>query len=255
MEAAKAVRYFLLLLANPDQQTRFGTLFVLASEGDTFERSLSGFAATEAGARLLEERPDMLAILRDRAALRRNPSGSVGSRYAEFIGDHDLDETYYQSQAVAAAEREGRDVRHAWYRVRNGTLHDMMHLISGYGADALGEACLLSFRSAQTGHRGLLALVAMLSIRSLLREGRSGLRAVREAYQRGRTSGRLEWMAWEEAMAIPLSNVRATLGLAPPCLYPRPVAADAYEGLRAASSVPVRSAAGAQRPATAAGRA
>ncbi len=236
LRATKASIYFVLTMATPARRAHYGAQYLLTTEGDTFERSLDGFAATPAGARLVAERPDIFVILQDRQALRDGPVGSVGRRYAAFMDERGFDETYYRGEAVAAAEREGRDTRHAWYRIRSGALHDLMHLVSGYDTDALGEACLMSFRYAQTRHPGLLAFVALMLVETLLFRGRVGVGAVREAYRRGRVAARLEWAAWEELLALPLPDLRAALGLSRPRVYVGGVAVDAYEGVRPAGS-------------------
>src|SRR3954470_21254869 len=56
-----------------------------ALSGRSFERAFAAFAAHTGGARLLRERPLLLATLSDREALTALPPGSFGRAYAEFM--------------------------------------------------------------------------------------------------------------------------------------------------------------------------
>ena len=64
--------------------------------------------------------------------------------------------------------------------------HDLWHVVTGYGRDTFGEACLLAFTYAQTQNRGLgiITLVGMIKIARQL--GPEVKKAVWQAYRAGK---------------------------------------------------------------------
>jgi ubiquinone biosynthesis protein COQ4 len=244
LRTLQAVKHFALLIVAPADRYRNGEMFLRLTEGDSVEREQAEFGRTPAGAALLEERPDVVRLLRDRARLASCPQGSLGRCYSDMLSAGGLDDGVYFDMAVAAAAEYGDPVS-VWFRTRVGVMHDLRHLISGYGANRLGEACLLIFRFGQTGHVGQLTL-GLLSLLSALPERRSPiLPAVLEAYRRGRQSRSVDLIPWEKRLDAPLAAQRAWLGLAPPRRYPRElgVATDAYPAEAAASGRVARTAA------------
>ena len=99
-------------------------------------------------------------------------------------------------------------------------IHDLQHVMTGYGRDPVGELSLLSFMTTQTPNRGInfivwvakwkyLREVPQFDVRRLIREGAM---IARNAV----------WMAeinWEEKLAEPLEAVRRELGFEPPREY------------------------------------
>ena len=180
-----AITSFILIIVRPKQQTYYGWKFLLATEGDTFERTLSAFRATPAGHDLLKRRPDSWALLRDHAMLRACPPASLGYWYSEFMKNYGLDEQHYLNIAIETGARFTGDAERVWFRTRVDASHDMRHVLSGYGPDALGEICLLSFRFGQTKHRGALLLALLGLIKLTITGHRAVLGSVVEAYRRG----------------------------------------------------------------------
>ena len=244
LRTLRAVKHFVLLITAPADRYRNGEMFLRLTEGDSVERELVEFGRTPAGAALLEERPDVLRLLRDRALLESRPEGSLGRCYSEMLAAAGLDDGVYFDMAAAAGAEYGDPVR-LWFRTRVGVMHDLRHLISGYGANRLGEACLLIFRFGQTGHIGQLAL-GLLALLGAMFEPRGNIfGAVLEAYRRGRESRSVDLIPWEKSLDQPLAAQRAWLGLAPPRRYPVElgVATDAYAGDGAGSDRRPRTAA------------
>jgi ubiquinone biosynthesis protein COQ4 len=116
-------------------------------------------------------------------------------------------------------EELGADYRRTMERLRD--MHDLWHVVSGYGRDLVGEASLLTFTFAQTWNPGVgfIAAVAYLRIGDV--PGARGL--LREAFRRGRRAAWLPGEDWEALLALPLDEVRSRLRVGrPPC----------YEGVR-----------------------
>jgi ubiquinone biosynthesis protein COQ4 len=228
---AFAVKSFAMIIACKGERTFHAGRFLFATEGGTFERSLNAFRAIPAGRDLLQRRPNVRAFYRNRAVLQACPEDSLGQRYAEFMKTYGLDEEFYFGLAVENGSRYADDPATEWYRIRVDAGHDIRHVLSGYGADVLGEVCLLMFRFGQTGHAGVFALMVLGVLNILISGRRPVLKPLIEAYQRGRRSGLLDLLPWEDGIALPLAAHRAALGLTPPVSYPGSFAPDSYVSL------------------------
>jgi ubiquinone biosynthesis protein COQ4 len=232
---ATAVKSFILMIVCKEQQKNHAERFLIATEGSSFERSLSDFRATSAGRDLLQRRPNSWGLFGDRSALQACPPGSLGRHYAEFVTTHGLDENYYLGMVLETGARFAGDAERVWFRTRVDCSHDMRHVLAGYGPDVLGEVCLLSFRFGQIRHAGALALSLLGVLQLTLTSRGPVLGPVIEAYRRGCRARLLDLLPWEDGLAQQLSANRAALGLTPPRRYPSPFAAEAYVNLEMAA--------------------
>jgi ubiquinone biosynthesis protein COQ4 len=100
-------------------------------------------------------------------------------------------------------------------------MHDLLHIVSGYGRDPLGESCLTAFSFAQTGLKGF-AVIAIVSGHRIARAcpGQPIRRTVLEGYRRGRRAGWLIGADWEALLAEPVEAIRARYGVVPAAYYP-----------------------------------
>jgi ubiquinone biosynthesis protein COQ4 len=106
----------------------------------------------------------------------------------------------------------------AWMARRTRDVHDLWHILTGYGRDGLGEACLVAFSYPQTRSLGW-ALIAMGAI-SRTRGGRYPYaRAILQGYQRGKAAKWLLGEDYEALLAEPLDGARRRLGITPPTIY------------------------------------
>jgi len=207
------------LFRDPDD-TKQVFVIVGALSGRSGERSFLRFRADPNGARILRERRSLLATLSDRAALERLPEGSLGRTYAEFMGREQI-----SAGGLAEASQEGgrrldfgEERRIFANRLRD--MHDLWHVVTGYGRDLVGEAALLSFSYAQSRNRGIGFIVGMAWWRAGRDpEGRAFRRLVEEGYRRGRDAAWLPAADWEALLARPLDEVRATLRVGEPRAY------------------------------------
>jgi len=106
------------------------------------------------------------------------------------------------------------------FRERNREMHDLLHVVTGYGRDRLGEACLVAFSFAQTGLKGF-AVIAIYAARKIARSrpDQPVRRAVFEGYRHGRSAGWLPGADWEALLAQPVEVIRAQFAVKPPTLY------------------------------------
>lgn len=193
-----------------------------ATEGRSGQRAFARFQASETGADLLVRRSSLRALLGgDRRALAALPPGTLGHTFHEFMAAHGSSTEAMAELGQAGAERP-MAADEKWFADRMNTLHDVRHVVAGYGQEPLGELCLLAFRYAQSRHPGMAFFALAWGLRTA-REQRHEpvISAVLEGYRRGRTAVWLDDLDWEHMLPQPLALIRAGLGLAPPAVYDR----------------------------------
>src|SRR5215469_17053639 len=153
-----ALRAIRTLFATHDTRQVF--VLLRAMRGRSGIRNFRRFAASPVGKTVLRERRDLLTLLEDRGRLRQLPEGSVGRIYVEFMESEDLSA---KALVTASQDWENEPVAPdaALFRARNRELHDVNHIVTGYGRDRLGELCLMTFMYRQMGNLGMLMLVVM----------------------------------------------------------------------------------------------
>jgi ubiquinone biosynthesis protein COQ4 len=215
LEALRAVGR---LLRNPDD-TRQVFVAIAALRGRSSQRVFERFARTAVGAQVIAERRRLLPYLADQSALARLPEGSVGRAYLAFMQEEKLTADGLV-EASDASQWQGLNASQRLVRERMRDMHDLTHIITGYGRDGLGELCLLAFMYRQTGNLGgaLIALMGMLKFpRGPV--GRRARKAMVEAFRNGGRAGWLPGLDWEGLLAQDLDAVRARFRIADPGAY------------------------------------
>lgn len=224
-----ALRSMRALVADPDAT---GEVFKIieALKGGSLAKAIDRLRATPAGRELLDTRPSLLPCLGDRNALAALPEGSLGRAYLDFVSSQNLsaDGLVAASQEVPRAGWESElTPEERWLGDRLRDIHDLQHVLTGYGRDELGELCLLSFMKTQTANRGISFIVFVGS-----RKYRQALphldvdALVREGADIARAAAWLPAIRWEDRLGEPLESLRAELGLRPPEAYFRVRAAE-----------------------------
>jgi ubiquinone biosynthesis protein COQ4 len=206
------------LVADP---TRTSLVFELlgALGGPDGEPWFQRFVRHPDGRRILVSRRDLAEALGDRAALARLPAGSLGRAYLAHLDRWGLDPTGVvaaQRRAAAARGVVDDDPTRRWFFDRVTLMHDVWHVLTGYGADEMGEAALLAFTEAQMHSRGMLLLVATAALLGPTRGAFAWQRYLARAFARGRRAVALQRVAFEELLPRPLGDVRRALRIAPP---------------------------------------
>jgi ubiquinone biosynthesis protein COQ4 len=215
-----AFGHLLGIFFDPKKRFKHGQRFLEFMDGHSFDVVRAAFESHPSGRALLEALPDTAHILTDRVALSQRPVGSFGRSYLDFLVSNGLDAADYAAIVQEDAVRFSTDVKLMWLRNRIGGNHDVRHVLTGYGSDQLGEACLLAFRAGQIGHRGAGILAAVMSIVCTFIHGPAGtLKAVTEAYRRGRSATLVDLCPFEFDLSEPLESCRMKLGLTPPGAY------------------------------------
>jgi ubiquinone biosynthesis protein COQ4 len=101
-------------------------------------------------------------------------------------------------------------------------VHDIWHVLTGYRTDALGEACVVAFSLPQTRSSGFGLIAAGVAVEfARARTGHPCVRAILQAWRRGRRAAWLPGLDYEALLAEPLETARTRLGLSGPTLYDR----------------------------------
>ncbi len=188
----------------------------LGGQGD--EPTFQSFIAHPDGRRLLIEKPVLIDALADRAALARLPDGSLGRAYLDFARRNG-----FPADGIKQANERGLghlnaqlDAQRNWFFDRVGAMHDLWHVLTGYGTDEAGEAALLAFSIAQgLASRTLRVLLVAAAVMAPKRDGFAFQRYLRQAFRRGRAASPLFVQRYEKLLAQPLGEVRAGLGIVP----------------------------------------
>lgn len=207
------------IFRKPYARFEYGQRFQDAMAGRSFANMIAAFENHADGRALLEALPDTQSLLDDRADLGRRPVGSFGRSYLDFLVTHAFDDTTYIEIAKRTGVGLNTDPQRMWLRIRSAA-HDVRHVLTGYGADPLGEACLLAFRVGQLRHPGAAVLATITSIGCVFTYGPvATLRSVLEAYRRGCSALLVDLCPFEFNLSEPLESCRAKLGLTPPTAY------------------------------------
>lgn len=175
---------------------------------------------SERGERLRRDEPFLPPILDDHEALRKLPAGTVAHAYCDFMEREGLS----AAGLVAESEKNGRRIYPdlvQWYGFRQRDTHDLMHVLTGYGRDALGEQCVLLFTHGQQPAPGhlLLGYAGAYNIVKQVRSKAPIWRAVREAHSLGKTCRPLIAQSIRELLAMDLADARQKLGITPAVWY------------------------------------
>jgi ubiquinone biosynthesis protein COQ4 len=219
-------------LANPEDTSQVFRITEAMSFRNP-ERMLRRLRRDAAGARLLGERDELLDVLRDRARLEAMPEGSLGRAYLRFLDSEQITADGLVEASVEGTEHDSYDPDSdlGWLRRRMRDSHDLWHTVTGYQGDLLGEASLLAFTFAQTGHPGIGFLAGIGAVLTPTREAR---KMIVDGYRRGRRATWLPARDWARLLPRPLAEVRKELGVeAVPAYVPVRESPYARDGARA----------------------
>lgn len=218
----KAYKHFRNLIKDKEDTTQVFDI-VEALDGSNLEKDYKRFIATAEGQARFAERRNLVPLLDDHEMLRKTPIGSVGHHYCDFMEAQGLS----AQGLVDEYERWGKrledhyDANVAWYGNRRRDVHDLMHILSGYSRDALGEACVLNFTHSQHGGLGIYFIAQMVpfEIRKEAPKGAPVWRAVREAKKHGNLAENIIKQDIVALMSENLEEARKRLNIKAPTQY------------------------------------
>lgn len=216
----RAVRSFQALIKDKEDTSLVFKIFE-SLPSKTFITRVRDLSLSEQGAFLRASEPRLSEILDDHASLRLTPKGSLAHAYCDFMEAEGLS----AAGLVAEAERLGRQKYPdlvQWFMERSRDTHDLFHILTGYGRDALGEQCVLLFTHGQAPSQGhlLIGYAGAANIKKMVRGSKAPVfGAVRQAHGTGKGAPRLIEQSIRELLAQPLDEVRAMLRIPQPTRY------------------------------------
>jgi ubiquinone biosynthesis protein COQ4 len=232
IEPLKALKSFRRLVADKEDTEQVFKIMAALS-GRSILKGYARLLKTPEGGRQAFLGVEFADRLQDAAWLDSLPPGSVGAGYRDFVRARDL-----SAYGLAAESRKVADVdidaAHptAWYARRLRDIHDIWHVLTGYGSDALGEACVVAFSHPQARSAGFAFIAAGAAVEfARLNRDHPYAAAIWQAWRRGRRAAWLPALDYEALMAEPLEAARARLRIAKPTLY-EAVPAPARNGYR-----------------------
>jgi ubiquinone biosynthesis protein COQ4 len=221
----KALRHFRNLIRDKENTAEVFPIFEALPRRD-FVPSARAYIASEVGRKVYATEPELPPILDDHEALRRLPAGTVAHAYCDFMEAEGLTAAgLVEEEARSQIERARFDDVLSWYGRRHRDTHDLLHVLTGYGRDALGEQCVLAFTYSQSpspAHLFLGYAGAWEIARRLKKVGAIEtpiFKAVREAQKLGKACPRVAEMPIREVLAMPLEEARAKFNIAKPHYY------------------------------------
>jgi len=99
--------------------------------------------------------------------------------------------------------------------------HDLFHVLTGYGRDALGEAALLGFSYEQNHNLGVkfIAYAAARQIKKVTGTSAPLYAAIREGRDLGKAAAKLAHMDVEAVMRMDIADARTMLNVGEPVMY------------------------------------
>lgn len=211
----------LLALRRDPQDTKQVFLLTEAVKGRSPFTMLARFRADAQGRQRLAERRKLIATLRRTDWLASLPPGTLGRVYHDFLAEENLSAQGLVELSMSAGNvtpDDGSDRHYIGCRLRD--MHDLFHVLAGYGRDELGEVCVLAF-SYPHQHTRSFAIIALLGAFTLQRRLRvpGVLRAAWQAWQHGRRAAWLPVLPLEDLLARDLAELRRELRIQPPTHY------------------------------------
>ena len=213
-----AVKSMIRLVRNPSHTHEVFTI-IRALSGSDLQAGLARFKETEIGERVLKNRLQLRDSLREQHLLDALPKGSLGKKYCAFVQEQNLsaDGLEKANQQISRSEIADPDLK--LFASRQRDMHDLWHVVTGYGRDELGEACLLAFTYAQNKNRGV-GFIALVGCFKLFTKYRfNAARSILQAYRIGKGAAWLPEQDWEGLLADEVNYVRDQLSITTPSRY------------------------------------
>ncbi len=229
----KVLHHFRKLVADKEDTEQVFHI-IEATKGKASHRQAWAFIGSPEGQRFMREGVDIPAMLDDHDRWADCGPDSVAAHYIAFMKREGLSAAglVAESHKWAPPERLPRD-QTQWYFDRLRDTHDLFHVLTGYGRDALGEASLLGFSYEQNHNKGIL-FIAYAGARQIRKV--SGTRAplfaaIREGRALGRAAAKIAHQDIAALMREGIGAARARLNIGKPEAYRQCLAILQSEGV------------------------
>ena len=197
---------FRKLVDNPSDPLH-GPIFQICIEHGLLHKVTRSFGEHGEGRRLLAERPRLNArTVSLEAMMAAHPPRSLAHAYAAYFAANNI--IPFEPPELPV------DTDFDYVATRLREAHDVLHVVTGYGTDDVGELELQWFQFGNLG-RGPLPVIMLIAFIALGRMRKFGwrktLRRVVAAYRRGRRSRALASVVWEDYWHLPVCDVQALM--------------------------------------------
>ena len=193
------------------EDTRQVFEIVQALSGRSGRQLFERFTNSEYGRRVVSEPIKLEALLGDRERLRQLPEG-------ENLSPEGLLEAAEEAGIDFKNESQFEEFRRLFLHL--DVSHDLWHVLSGYGRDALCELCNLVYTRQQTHNPGFKLIVMIGFLAQKIEQPFQPIqKALAEAKRNAlKTNWILEYDV-EELLPLPLAEARRVLGIREPVIY------------------------------------
>jgi len=221
IQPLKALRHFGKLVEDKEDTAQvFHIIEAMKTKGS--HKQAWDFIQSAKGQRFLREEADIPGSLDDHARWADLPANSVAQRYMTFMKREGLSAQglVEESYRWAPEDQRPQDLTE-WYFNRLRDTHDLFHVLTGYGRDALGEASLLGFSYAQNHNPGVffIAYAAARQIKMVSGTKAPIYGAVREGQRLGKAAAKIAHEDVEALMREDIDAARARLNIGKPETY------------------------------------
>ncbi|MBX7540405.1 Coq4 family protein [Qipengyuania sphaerica] len=215
----KAFHHFRELLKDKEDTAHVFRIFE-ALPSKTFMPRVRALTLSEQGEQLRAEEPYLPPILDNHEALRRLPKGTVAQAYCDFMETEGLSAAGLVAEAEKLGNPKYGDLVE-WFGFRQRDTHDLMHVLTGYGRDGLGEQCVLLFTHGQSPSHGhlLIGYAGAVQIKKTVKSNAPVFKACRQAHKTGVACPSLVGMSIRELLAMDLDEARAKFNIPDPHWY------------------------------------
>lgn len=205
-----------------------------ATKGRRSHAQAHAFILSPEGQRFMREGVDIPAMLDDHARWADCGPDTVAAHYMAFMKREGLSAAglVAESHKWAPPEDLPRD-QTQWYFDRLRDTHDLFHVLTGYGRDALGEASLLAFTYEQNHNAGILfiAYAGARQIKKVSRTRAPLFAAIKEGRRLGRAAAKIAHQDIAALMREDIAAARTRLGIGKPEVYRQCIAILEDEGI------------------------
>jgi ubiquinone biosynthesis protein COQ4 len=181
---------------------------------------------------LMAQEPYLPALLDDHDRLLAMPAGSVAHAYVAFMRAEGLSAAGLVAESEKAKRPRYED-QAQWFHDRLRDTHDLVHVLTGYGRDPLGEQCALGFSYGQyrAWTDGFLSWAGAFELWRRVKADAPVFAAVREANRIGKAAEPLFKQDIAALLAEPLEAARARMNIGISTHYARAHKAYRAQGL------------------------
>lgn len=229
----KVLHHFGKLVENKEDTEQVFHI-IEATKGKRSHAQAHAFIRSPEGQRFLADGVDIPAMLDDHDRWADCGPETVAAHYIAFMKREGLSAAglVAESHKWAPPESLPKD-QTQWYFDRLRDTHDLFHVLTGYGRDALGEVSLLGFSYEQNHNGGILfiAYAGARQIRKVSRTKAPVFAAIREGRRLGRAAAKIAHQDIAALMREDIGAARARLGIGTPEVYRQCLAILQSEGI------------------------